>query len=407
MMLSHGTGSRKLHIVGNFYRHAPQDGSVPPVRTKADTEFLRHINSQSRFYAVGELSGPDSPVTVTNGNVSTVRKLATFAKGTFVYSTVAMALEDAKDALANARTPGHRARAQLRVDELEKLSDVANGPVALYYLGRNGHLYSTQTVTSPGVMLADEERDELLKKILNDVPRISVKGVDVTETIWRQFLARGLVDVDNFVHTVYGDADVNLAGQNADKMLDSASLFTYIRGCEEESLTLDEYVEGYVTDASLLAMRVKDGKLGHIVVSNYERTNNIGEACSRLSGIALADDESRVLHYCVENAMTGKYTETQQVSDAYFDAGDFLQMVISPNAVSLNEGRLTLTVNSKTSVAKFPERLTLSEEQLMKLREAFRKAVIASYRFIFAADNPLLFVWAKLGHIYLQPAIKV
>ena len=407
MILSHGTGSRKLHIIGNFYRHEPQDGAVPPVRIKATNEFLRHINSQSRFYAVGALNGPDSPVTITNGSASTVHKLATFEKGSFVYSTVAMALEDARDALANARTPGHRARAQLRVDELEKLSDMANAPVALYYLGHNGHLYSTQSVTSPGTLLAGDERKTLLEKVLTDAPRITVKGVDATELIWRQFLDRGLVDVDAFVDAVYGAADVNVAGENADKMLDSASLFTFIRGCEEESLTLDEYVEGYVTDASLLAIRVKDGRFGHIVVSNYERTNNIGEACSRLSGIPLTDEESRVLHYCVENAMIGKYTATQQISDVYFDAGDFLQMVIPAGTVSLINGQLALSVNGKTSIAILPERLTLSEDTLMKLRDAFRKAVIASYRFIFAADNPLLFVWAKLGHIYLQPAIKV
>lgn len=407
MILSHGVGSRHLHMVGNFYRHVPKDGNVPPVREHADKEFLRHINSQSRYFAVGDLSASTADVTITNGNVSTIRKMNTFEKGSFAYATVAMALADARDALANAKTPGHRARAQLRVTELEQLSDMEHGPVALYYVGNDGHLYGTQAVQSPGKLLSNEEKNALFVRLLQDVPSIIVKGTDVTEQVWQQFLARGLVDIDAFVASVYDDADTNIAAENADKMLDSASLFTQIRGCEEESLTLDEYVEGYVTDASLLAIRVKDGRLGHVVVSNYERTNNIGEACSRLSGVELTEVETRVLHYCVENALTGKYTASQQIADVYFDAGDYLQLIVDKSAVSLQEGRLSLTVGAKTSVAQLPEHVTLSAEELMKLRSAFRKAVIAGYRFIFGSDNPLLFMWAKLGHIYLQPAIKV
>lgn len=406
MILSHGVGSRHLHMVGNFYRHEPQDGSVPPVREKDDKEFLRHINSQSRYFAVGDLSDVTADVTITKSNASTVRKMNTFAKGSFAYATVAMALADARDALANAKTPGHRARAQLRVTELEQLSDMENGPIALYYVGSDGHLYGVQAVQSPGKVLDDAEKASLLAHLLRDVPRVLVKGIDATEQVWRQFLDRGLVDIDAFVATVYDDADENIAAENADKMLDSASLFTQIRGCEEESLTLDEYVEGYVTDASLLAIRVKDNRLGHIVISNYERTNNIGEACARLSDISLTDVEARVLHYCVENALTGKYTATQEIADAYFDAGDFLQLVVDKSAVSLDAGRLTLTIGAKTSVAQLPERTTLSADDLFKIRSAFRKAVIAGYRFIFGSDNPLLFMWAKLGHIYLQPAIK-
>lgn len=407
MILSHGSGSRRLHMVGNFYRHEPKDGSVPQVRTNSDSEFLRHINSQSRYFAVGALGQSTAEVTITNGNSSVVHRLNTFEKGTFVYATVALALADARDALANAKTPGHRARAQLRVNELEQVNDMANGPVALYYVGKDGHLYGTQAVQSPGALLDATEQAELLSKILLDAPPITVKGADVTMQVWEQFLARGLVDIDSFVNTVYNEADENIAAENADKMLDSASLFTQIRGCEEESLTLDEYVEGYVTDASLLAIRVKDSRLGHIVVSNYERTNNIGEACAKLSGIELTEIEARVLHYCVENALTGKYTSSQQLADVYFDAGDFLQLVVDESAVSLKNGVLKLSVGQKTSTANLPESVSMSGGELMKLRLAFRKAVIASYRYIFGSDNPLLFAWAKLGHIYLQPAIKV
>lgn len=407
MILSHGVGSRHLHMVGNFYRHTPKDGSVPPVREHADKEFLRHINSQSRYYAVGNLSASTADITITNGNVSTVHKMNTFEKGSFIYATVAMALADARDALANAKTPGHRARAQLRVSELEQLSDMEHGPVALYYVGNNGHLYGTQVVQSPGAVLDDAEKNILLQRLLQDAPTIIVKGLDATEQVWRQFLDRGLIDIDAFVASVYDDADENVAAANADKMLDSASLFTQIRGCEEESLTLDEYVEGYVTDASLLAIRVKDSRVGHVVVSNYERTNNIGEACARLSDVELTEVETRILHYCVENALTGKYTTSQQIADTYFDAGDYLQLVIDKSAVSLTEGLLSLTIGAKTSLAQLPEHVTMSPDDLMKLRSAFRKAVIAGYKFMFSADNPLLFMWAKLGHIYLQPALKV
>lgn len=404
MFYSHGPSARGLHLVGNFYRHEPRVMAVPPVR-KGDDEFVRHLASQSRYFVLGELSDKTRPLVVDTKSARLSKDVKTFAKGAIAYSTVALAIADAEDALANARTPGHRARAQLRLDELQQSGDIPGALVALYYIGDNGHLYALGNAHTAGaVQLAADEVVKVKARILADIAPIIIKGIDATEQVVTKFLERGLIDVDAYVNTIYPEAEEAIAAENADAILDSAALFMQIRGLEEETQTLDEYVEGYVTDASLLAMRVKDGGFGHIEVSNYERTMNIGESCARLSGVSLNPEECRTLHYIVENAMIGKYTGTQEIADVFHDAGDFLQM--QGGAYQLIEGRLTFTWSGKSSVAVLPETVTIANDRLDAMRAAYRRALVNAYRFMFKADNPLLFVWARLGHLYLQPAVK-
>lgn len=404
MFYSHGPSARGLHLVGNFYRHEPRIMDVPKVRT-ADGEFIRHLASQSRYFVLGDLSDKTRPLVVDTKAARLSKDVKTFVKGAIAYSTVALATADAEDALANARTPGHRARAQLRLDELRQSADIPGALVAVYYLGNNGHLYALGNAHTAGAaQLGADEVAQVKARLLADIAPITIKGVDATEQVVTKFLERGLIDVDAYVNTIYPDAEEAIAAEHADAILDSAALFMQIRGLEEETQTLDEYVEGYVTDASLLAMRVKDGGFGHVEVSNYERTMNIGESCARLSGVALNAEECRVLHYIVENAMIGKYTSTQEIADVFHDAGDFLQM--QGGDYQLAKGRLTFTWSGKSSVAVLPEAVTIANDRLAAMRNAYRKALVNAYRFMFKADNPLLFVWARLGHLYLQPAVK-
>lgn len=404
MMYSHGPSARGIHIVGNFYRHEPKAADVPPVR-EADREFIRHLASQSRFFVLGQLSDKKRPLVVETRALRLTKDVNTFEKGTVLYATAALATADAEDALVNAKTPGHRTRAQTRLDELKQFADTPSAIVAIYYLGNNGHLYALGSAYTAGAeTLGGEELQAVKDRLLQDIAPIIQKGQDVTSFFTEKILARGLIDVDAYIQSIYPEADEKVAAENADAILDSAAFFTQIRGLDEESMTLEEYVEGYVTDASLLAMRVKDEGFGHIVVSNYERTTNIGESCSRLSGVALNAVECRTLHYIVENAMVGKYTDSQEIGDVFHDAGDYLQM--QGGTIVLANGRLTYEWSGKVSVANLPEAVTISTERLYAMRNAYRKALVNAYRFMFKADNPLLFVWARLGHLYLQPAVK-
>lgn len=407
MFKSHGPGGRGLHIVGNFYPLSAgmKASEVPTPRTADIVRRLpRHISSQPTLYVVGDQTGPDARLVIETKNNVLNFDAPTFAKKSVAFSTGMTALHDAEAALNNARTPGHRNRAQARVNRLREAAEYAALPNSIYYIGENGHLYSSTVPLAPGRERLQASEVAYVKKILLSVVEpVVIGGVDVTEKALDAILDKGLTDIDAFVHELYPTADIAAAAREADKILDSAALFQYVRGVGEESATIGEYLDGYLCDAALVRERATAFGTDKIIVSNYERSMNMGEACAKLSDTALTPIEALQLHFLIEDALIGKYTTSQTAMAAYYDVGDYLQLfegysiVATDNAVALSYGRYS-------SVAVFP--LSFAGCDFEKLRSAFRKALVNAYKFVFDRTNPLLFTWANIGSIYLEPAIR-
>lgn len=407
MIKSHGSASRGLHLVGNFYPLLPGEKAVgtPSIRTTDIPRRLpRHISSQPILFVLGEQTGPDARLVIeTKGHVLNF-DAPTFAKGTLAFSTGSTALSDAQAALQNAKTPGHRNRAQARVDRLSDAVEYGALPNSIYYLGDDGHLYASTVPLAPGRRtLRSEEVVRIKRLLLEHVEPVLVKGVDVTEKAIDAILAKGLVDVDAFVSELYPTADAAIAAKDADKILDSAALFQYIRGVGEESATIGEYLDGYLCDAALVRERALAFGTDKIIVSNYERSMNMGEACSKLSDTPLTPVEGLQLHFLIEDALIGKYTVSQTVDTAYYDVGDYLQLHEGYD-IKASGHTVSLTFGKYTSTAQMP--LAFDNCDFEKLRTAFRVALVNAYKFVFDRTNPLLFSWANIGSLYLEPAVK-
>lgn len=407
MIKSHGHGSRGLHIVGNFY--PLEDGhkatGFPELRKADITRRLpRHISSQPTLYVVGKQSGPDSRLVIETKGAVLNFDAPTFAKQTVAFATGTTALRDAEAALANAKTPGHRNRAQARVDRLNEAAEYASLPNSIYYIGKDGHLYSSTVPLAPGrKTLAADEIAFIKQTLLQHLEPVVVKNVDVTSQALDAILDKGLTDVDAFVSELYPVDDAAQAAREADKILDSAALFQYIRGVGEESATIGEYLDGYLCDAALVRERALAFGTDKIIVSNYERSMNMGESCARLSGVVLTPVEALQLHFLVEDALIGKYTVSQTTHAAYYDVGDYLQL-FEGYSITAAASNVTLTYGKYSSVGAFP--VSYDGCDFGKLRDAFRRAMVNAYKFMFDRTNPLLFTWANIGSIYLEPAIK-
>lgn len=407
MIKSHGPGSRGLHIVGNFYplEDGHKAAGFPELR-KGDIvrRLPRHISSQPTLFIIGEQTGPDSRLVIeTRGTVLNF-DAPTFAKQSLAFATGLTALRDAEAALANAKTPGHRNRAQARVNRLNEAVEYASLPNSIYYVGKDGHLYSSTVPLAPGrKMLPTDEVAFIKQTLLRYLEPVVVKDVDVTSQALDAILDKGLTDVDAFVSELYPSDDAAQAAREADKILDSAALFQYIRGVGEESATIGEYLDGYLCDAALVRERSIAFGTDKIIVSNYERSMNMGEACARLSGVALTTMEALQLHFLVEDALVGKYTTSQTTHSAYYDVGDYLQL-FEGYSIESSGSSVTLAYGKYSSVGAFP--ISYDACDFGKLRDAFRKALVNAYKFVFDRTNPLLFTWANIGSIYLEPAVK-
>lgn len=407
MIKSHGPGSRGLHVVGNFYplSDGQKASGVPTLRTTdVSGKLPRHISSQPTLYIIGDQNGPMTTLEINTKGSILQFKAPAFQKGTVAFATGNTALFDAKNARDNAFTPGHRNRAQARIDMIEDTIEYAAAPNALWYIGNNGHLYASITSLAPGaVMLPVNEVKQLRDTLLPHLEPITVKDKDITSDVLDAILARGLVDVDAFVSELYPDVDAGLAAQAADKILDSAALFQYIRGLGESSETIGEYLDGYLTDAALVRERAIAFGVDAKIISNYERSMNMGEACAKLADVPLTRTECWQLHMLIEDSLVGRYTISQETRSSFYDVGDLL-LLPQPFDVSVNERSVTLKFRSFTSVALFDT--SYAECDFVKLRDCFRKAITSAYKFMFASDNPLLFTWAQLGSIYFSPAVK-
>lgn len=407
MIRSHGPGAHGLHLVGNFYPlQAGQKASeVPQPRTSDDMGRLpRHITSQPTLYVIGEQTGPSATLRIETKNSYLDFSAPTFAKRTIAFSTLKTALADAEAALSVAKTPGHRNRVRARIDVLQAASEYEQLPNAIWYVGADGHLYTSITTLAPGSkLLPKDEIESLRDTLLPYLAPIVVKNKDVTQELLDGFLARGMVDIDAFVTELYPAVSMTNVLAAVDSILDCAALTQYIRGASESSVTVGEYLDGFLLDAALVRERAKAFKADDVIVSNYDRSLNMGEACSRLSGVPLTRIECLQLHMLIEDSLTGKYTESQRVGSSFFDVGDYL-LLLAGYSVTAAGSRVTLTYRDYISIANFD--ISFDGVDFGKLRDAFRKAVIGGYQFMFDSNNPLLFTWAELGSLYFKPAIK-
>lgn len=407
MIKSHGVGSRGLHIVGNFYPLTDGQkaiGMPDPRVSDIPRRLPRHISSQPTLYTIGAQTGPDARLVIETKGLVFNFDAPTFAKQTIAFATGTTALRDAEAALQNAKTPGHRNRAQARVDRLRETEAYASLPNSLYYLGKNGHLYSSTVPLAPGrETLPSDEIAFIRQELLKVIEPVIVRGVDVTSKALDAILDKGLTDVDAFVTELYPESDAAAAAREADKILDSAALFQYIRGVGEESATIGEYLDGYLCDAALVRERAIAFGTDKLIVSNYERSMNMGEACAKISDIPLTPAEALQLHFLIEDALIGKYTVSQTTAAAYYDVGDYLQL-FEGYEITASGTTVTLSYGKYSSVATLP--IAFDGCDFAKLRSVFRKAMVNAYKFVFDRTNPLLFTWANIGSIYLEPAIR-
>lgn len=407
MIKSHGPGARDLYMVGNFYPLGTgQVANYVPTPRTTDVlrRFPRHIASQPTLFVLGDQTGPEARLQIETKSSVMEFSAPTFAKGTVVFSTLMTALADAKAALSVARTPGHRNRVQARINMLEGLNEYRTMPNAIWYLGQDGHIYASITTLSPGTKrLPDAEVRILRDKLLPHLEDIIISGKNATAQLLDGFLARGLVDVDAFVSELYPEVSLAAVFGAAESIIDCAALTQYIRGSSEMSVTVGEYLDGFLLDAALIRERAKTYGADVNIVSNYDRALNMGEACSRLSGVPLNRIESLQLHMLIEDSLTGKYTSAQQVGASFFDVGDYL-LLAEGYTITAEARTVTLRYRGYVSVATFD--IDFSGVDFDKMRNAFRKAIVGGYKFMFDSSNPLLFTWAELGSFYLKPAIK-